>query len=159
MKNNNNNEIKDSLSDLPNCLVLHILSFLDTKVNIWKHLPNLTLLYSSQFNTLESFTTFVSNILSLRDSSTIFVLSLVPNLLMAELPSLCNLKSLRVYVDSCLSIPDGIVDFLLRKSPSAKVDIIDWSSKGTVEGTKARGISDMFCQELGIKRVLKHDDL
>jgi len=82
MKNNNNSENKDMLSDLPDCLILHILSFLDTKEavqtcilsmrwkNIWKHLPNLTLLESSQFNMLESFTTFISNILSLRGSST-----------------------------------------------------------------------------------------
>lgn len=41
----------------------------------------------------------------------------------------------------------------------AEVIHVWFCSKGTVEGTKARGISDMFCQELGIKRVLKHDAL
>lgn len=32
-----------------------------------------------------------------------------------------------VYLDLGTSIPDEIVDFLLWKSPSTEVDIIDWS--------------------------------
>ncbi|CAJ2639018.1 unnamed protein product [Trifolium pratense] len=72
------NHIEDRLSDLPDCILLHIMSFLNTKRavqtsilstrwrNVWKYLPKLTLnltLASSHFNT-------VSRIFSLRDDST-----------------------------------------------------------------------------------------
>ncbi|PNX72993.1 F-box/LRR-repeat protein [Trifolium pratense] len=57
------------------------------------------------------------------NSPTLKILSLVPDLLKSELPSLDNLKSLKVEM-SRISIPDGIVNFLCRKSRSAKVDII-----------------------------------
>ena len=125
MKNNNHSENKDMLSDLPDCLVLHILSFLDTKEviqtcilstrwkNIWKHLPNLTLrTLSSQFNTLEAFSIFISNILSLRDSSTTlnnvnlrhmnFIID--PRLLetVIEYAVSNNIKLLDVYLSSCI---------------------------------------------------------
>ncbi|XP_058760191.1 F-box/FBD/LRR-repeat protein At1g16930-like [Vicia villosa] len=72
---------KDRISDLPDALLLHILSFLNIKQaihtcilstrwkNLWKYLPTLTLV-SSQFTTVEIFTEFVSRILSLRDNST-----------------------------------------------------------------------------------------
>ncbi|CAJ2678307.1 unnamed protein product [Trifolium pratense] len=71
----------DKLSDLPNCILVHILSFLNTKEAvqtsilskrwkpIWKYLPTLTLDYSN-FSTLKSFDKFVSRVLSLRDNST-----------------------------------------------------------------------------------------
>ncbi|XP_058767189.1 putative F-box/LRR-repeat protein At3g18150 [Vicia villosa] len=58
-------------------------------------------------------------------SSALKVLSLVPNLLV-ELPSLCNLKSLKVEKRQISRmIPDGIVDILIQNSPSPTVDIID----------------------------------
>lgn len=75
---NNNNDI---ISDLPDSVLLHILSFLKTKdavktcilstrwKNLWKHLSILTL-YSSHFKTLRDFFKFVSRILFLRDDST-----------------------------------------------------------------------------------------
>ncbi|MCH88829.1 F-box/FBD/LRR-repeat protein [Trifolium medium] len=163
----------DRLSNLPDCVILRILSFYATTkdalqtcilskrwTNIWKRLPYLELA-SSQFNTVNGFALtnkFLSHVLSHRDSSTslhhiiihqtslvllewlvelantqslsvnsttLEVLSLVPDLLKTEPPSLCNLKSLKVKMLPCSSIPDGIVNFLCRKSSSAKVDIID----------------------------------
>jgi len=77
-KNENN---KDRISDLPDCILFHILSSLETKHavqttilstrwnNLWKRLPTLRL-NSSHFKTLKSFTKFVSQVLSLRDDST-----------------------------------------------------------------------------------------
>ncbi|XP_073224417.1 putative F-box/FBD/LRR-repeat protein At1g78760 [Cicer arietinum] len=81
-QNYNEDEIKDRLSDLPDCVLLHILSFLSAKEsvqtcvlstrwkNLWKYLPTLTLKSYSHFKTLKGFTKFVSRILSLRDHST-----------------------------------------------------------------------------------------
>ncbi|XP_004516421.1 F-box/LRR-repeat protein At3g26922-like isoform X2 [Cicer arietinum] len=81
-RNYNEDEIKDRLSDLPDCVLLHILSFLSAKEsvqtcvlstrwkNLWKYLPTLTLTSYPQFKTLKGFTNFVSRILSLRDHST-----------------------------------------------------------------------------------------
>jgi hypothetical protein len=73
---------KDRLSDLPDCVILHILSFLNAKhvvqtcvlspryKNLWKRVPVLILDSSeSDFRTLKIFTEFVSNVLSFRDSS------------------------------------------------------------------------------------------
>ncbi|KAK2387719.1 F-box/LRR-repeat protein [Trifolium repens] len=74
-------EDRDRLSNLPDFLLRHILSFVDTEhavqtcilsrrwKNIWKHLPFLTL-DSSHFSNLKDFTKFVSRILSLREAST-----------------------------------------------------------------------------------------
>ncbi|PNY07600.1 F-box/LRR-repeat protein [Trifolium pratense] len=71
---------EDKLSDLPNCILVHILSFLNIKdavrtcilskrwKHIWKYIPTLTLHYSN-FSTLKSFDQFVSRVLSLRDNS------------------------------------------------------------------------------------------
>ncbi|XP_058784669.1 F-box/FBD/LRR-repeat protein At1g16930-like [Vicia villosa] len=71
---------KDRISDLPDSLILHILSFLNIKQaihtcilstrwkNLWRYIPTLTLI-SSQFTTVEIFTKFVTRILSLRDIS------------------------------------------------------------------------------------------
>jgi hypothetical protein len=71
---------EDKLSDLPNCILVHILSFLNTKdavqtcilskrwEHIWKYIPTLTLYYSN-FPTLKNFDKFVSSILSLHDNS------------------------------------------------------------------------------------------
>ncbi|XP_058781235.1 F-box protein At4g22280-like [Vicia villosa] len=68
------------LNDLPDSLIHHILSFLNTKTavqtsllsqrwnHLWKQLHTLTL-HSSHFQTLDIFTEFVSRVLSLRDSS------------------------------------------------------------------------------------------
>ncbi|AES69874.2 hypothetical protein MTR_3g036310 [Medicago truncatula] len=65
------------------------------------------------------------NIQSLTVSSTsLQVLSLVPDLLTIELPFLCHLKSLKVEKRQISSIPDGMVKFLLRHAQSASVDII-----------------------------------
>ncbi|RHN67135.1 putative F-box domain, leucine-rich repeat domain, L domain-containing protein [Medicago truncatula] len=73
-------ENEDRLSDLPESVILHILSFLNTKdavqtcvlspiyKDLWKRLPALTL-HNRDFRTFKIFTTFVSKILSLRDSS------------------------------------------------------------------------------------------
>ncbi|XP_057456948.1 uncharacterized protein LOC130747908 [Lotus japonicus] len=75
-------ENKDRLSDLPDCVLLHILSFLSAKYAVrtcilssrwkdlwdWKHLPSL-ILHSTDFSTLKIFTKFVSKLLELRDSS------------------------------------------------------------------------------------------
>ncbi|CAK8567995.1 unnamed protein product [Lathyrus sativus] len=73
-------ELIDMLSDLPDCVILHILSFLNTKdavrtcilsvrwKDLWKRLPAL-ILYSSHFGTIKIFAKFVSKVLSLRDSS------------------------------------------------------------------------------------------
>jgi len=72
---------EDRLSDLPDCVILHILSLLDTRCavqtcilskrwnNLWKHLPTL-ILCPSYFRTIKSFNKFVSRILSLRNAST-----------------------------------------------------------------------------------------
>jgi len=65
---------EDRLSDLPDCVILHILSFVYTKRvvqtcilsnrwnNLWKYLPTLVLVSPSN--------KFVSRILSLRNAST-----------------------------------------------------------------------------------------
>lgn len=72
---------RDRLSELPDCVLLHILSFLRTTTavqscilssrwkHLWKHLSTLTF-DSSHFKHLKSFTQFVSQVLSLRDTST-----------------------------------------------------------------------------------------
>ncbi|GAU35119.1 hypothetical protein TSUD_162240 [Trifolium subterraneum] len=71
---------EDKSSDLPNCILIHILSFLNTKdavgtcilskrwKHIWKYIPTLTFHYSD-FSTLKNFDKFVSGVLSLRDNS------------------------------------------------------------------------------------------
>jgi hypothetical protein len=69
---------KDRFSDLSECVMLHILSFLNAKdavrtcvlstrwKNLWKHIPAL-ILHSSDFQSIKIFTEFVSKILSLRN--------------------------------------------------------------------------------------------
>ncbi|XP_057440207.1 F-box protein At4g22280-like [Lotus japonicus] len=71
----------DRLSDLHDCILLHILSFLKAKYavrtcmlskrwkNLWKCLPSLTL-HSSDFDTFTFFTKFVSTILTRHDGKT-----------------------------------------------------------------------------------------
>ncbi|RHN76403.1 hypothetical protein MtrunA17_Chr2g0331731 [Medicago truncatula] len=67
----------------------------------------------------------LANVESLTLSSyTLKVLSLVRGLLKVELPSLCNLKSLKIKVVIPSSIRDEMVDFLIQNSPSTKVDIV-----------------------------------
>jgi hypothetical protein len=72
---------EDRLSDLPDCVLLHIVSFLCVKFAVqtrvlsprwkflWKFIPTL-ILHSSKFSTKKRFATFVTNILTLRNSST-----------------------------------------------------------------------------------------
>ncbi|PNY06506.1 F-box family protein [Trifolium pratense] len=72
---------EDRLSDLPDGVLLHILSFLNTKhvvrtcvlskrwKHLWKRIPTL-ILHSSRFSTVKQFSIFVSNILTRLDNST-----------------------------------------------------------------------------------------
>ncbi|XP_057440203.1 F-box/LRR-repeat protein At4g14096-like [Lotus japonicus] len=76
----NKSENEDRLSNLPDCILLHLLSFLKVKYavqtcvlstrwkDLWKRLHNLILL-SSDFSSLRSFTKFMSRLLTLRDGS------------------------------------------------------------------------------------------
>lgn len=76
-----NEDNKDKLSDLPDCVLLHILSFLNIRnvvrtcvlstrwKYLWNCLPALTI-SSDDFRSLDGFTKFVYHFLSLRDSST-----------------------------------------------------------------------------------------
>jgi hypothetical protein len=76
----NEEEEEDRLSNLPESLILHTLSFLNTKhavqtsvlstrwKHLWKRLPALTL-HSADFGAYKKFTRLVSKVLSLRDSS------------------------------------------------------------------------------------------
>ncbi|XP_058785045.1 FBD-associated F-box protein At5g18780-like [Vicia villosa] len=71
---------RDMFSDLPECIILHILSFLNTKdvvrtcilssrwKDLWKRLPALSFDYRD-FRTGDMFNEFVFKALSLRDSS------------------------------------------------------------------------------------------
>jgi hypothetical protein len=75
------NQDEDRLSDLPDSVLLHILSFLNTKqvvqtcilskrwIHLWKFISTL-MLHCSTFSTVEGFDKFVSKILTLRDTST-----------------------------------------------------------------------------------------
>jgi hypothetical protein len=81
-KHNRRNKKVDRLGNLPDCLLFHILSFLDIKLavqtlilskrwkNIWKCLSNLTLIPFTYFRNIDGFNKFVSQFLSLCDSST-----------------------------------------------------------------------------------------
>ncbi|CAJ2678323.1 unnamed protein product [Trifolium pratense] len=82
---------EDRLSDLPDYVILHILSFLNTKhvvrtcvlskrwKHLWKRIPTL-ILHASRFSTVKQFSVFVSKILTLRDSSSsLNVLDLDPH--------------------------------------------------------------------------------
>jgi hypothetical protein len=72
---------EDRLSDLPDGVLLHILSFLNTKhvvrtcvlskrwKHLWKRIPTL-ILHSSRFSSVRQFYIFVSNILTRLDNST-----------------------------------------------------------------------------------------
>ncbi|CAK8577883.1 unnamed protein product [Lathyrus sativus] len=74
-------EDKDRLSDLPECIILHILSFLSAQhavqtcvlstrwKHLWKRIPTIRL-SSYEFRTLKKFSVYLSKILSLRDTST-----------------------------------------------------------------------------------------
>ncbi|XP_045826066.1 F-box/LRR-repeat protein 13-like [Trifolium pratense] len=75
-----NEENQDRLSDLPDCVLLHILSSLNSKLavqtcilstrwkHLWKNIHNL-ILHSTDFRESIDFAVFVSNILTLRDTS------------------------------------------------------------------------------------------
>ncbi|XP_024634421.1 F-box/LRR-repeat protein At3g26922 [Medicago truncatula] len=80
--NHNQEKNEDRLSVLPECILLHILSFLDPKEavqtcilskswkNLWKYLPILKLTFRHFKKNPKGFTKFVSQILSLRNDST-----------------------------------------------------------------------------------------
>ncbi|CAK8566665.1 unnamed protein product [Lathyrus sativus] len=82
MKTRRRNYDKDRLSDLPDCLLLQILSHLNIMQavqisilstrwkNLWKHISVLSINYSHSFQTLESFTNFVYQFLSHRNGKT-----------------------------------------------------------------------------------------
>jgi hypothetical protein len=83
--------VEDIISDLSDCVLLHIMSFLDIKdviqtcilskrwINLWKKLSTLTL-STLGFKTYKNFEELVSQVLSLRDHSTrLFDLRLCPN--------------------------------------------------------------------------------
>ncbi|XP_061371736.1 F-box protein At1g60400-like isoform X2 [Gastrolobium bilobum] len=77
-KQSENNE--DRLSDLPDCVLIHLMSFVPTKdavrtcvlsrrwKNLWKRLPTL-ILHSSHFGLKALFNKFVPKVLSFRDDS------------------------------------------------------------------------------------------
>lgn len=81
MKTHNIDENEDRISDLPNCVLLLILSILNTKEavqtcvlstrwkNLWKYIPVLSI-SSCHFETRMGFTIFVSQFLYLRDNKT-----------------------------------------------------------------------------------------
>jgi hypothetical protein len=80
-ENYNDNENKEILSNLSECVLLHILSFLNTKLavqtcilstrwkNLWKCVPAIVINYS-HFRHLKGFDEFVSRFFSMRDRST-----------------------------------------------------------------------------------------
>jgi hypothetical protein len=80
-RQNDDEKEEDRLSDLSDCVLLRILSLLNTKqavrtcilskrwINLWKYLSNLSL-HSSYFDTIDGFTEFAAQILSLRGHST-----------------------------------------------------------------------------------------
>ncbi|AES68010.2 F-box/LRR-repeat protein At3g26922 isoform X2 [Medicago truncatula] len=75
------NENEDIISNLTDCILIHVLSFLNAKeaaqtcilskrwITLWKGLPTITL-SSSNFRTEKSLAEFLSHFLSLRDGST-----------------------------------------------------------------------------------------
>ncbi|GAU29482.1 hypothetical protein TSUD_65170 [Trifolium subterraneum] len=79
-RHDNNEENEDRLSDLPECVLLHILSFLNSKhavqtcvlspkwKHLWKRIPSL-ILHSSEFSTAKKLAFFVTKILNLRDTT------------------------------------------------------------------------------------------
>jgi hypothetical protein len=81
IQNYNDDENKDILSNLPECVLLHILSFLNTKhtvqtcilstrwKNLWKRVPAFVINYS-QIRLRSGFEKFVSQFFSMRDRST-----------------------------------------------------------------------------------------
>jgi hypothetical protein len=121
---------QDRLSDLPDCVILHILSFLNSKhavqtcvlssrwKNIWKHIPTL-ILDCSEFTTAEKYDMFVTKILTLRDTSTALhtldfgrVCCCEPQQTLKEIVNYAcshnnHLKQLRLYVpgDSSINFP------------------------------------------------------
>ncbi|GAU38280.1 hypothetical protein TSUD_119610 [Trifolium subterraneum] len=59
------------------------------------------------------------------DLANVETLTLSSPTLQVELPSLSNMKSLKVITKQPSSIPEGMLGFLLQNAPSAKVEIID----------------------------------
>ncbi|AES68012.1 F-box/RNI/FBD-like domain protein [Medicago truncatula] len=80
VRHNKDNKNEDIISNLIDCILIHIVSFLNAKevvqtcilskrwINLWKSLPTLTL--CSYFRTKETFSVFLSQFLSLCDGST-----------------------------------------------------------------------------------------
>ncbi|XP_045819335.1 putative F-box/FBD/LRR-repeat protein At1g78760 isoform X2 [Trifolium pratense] len=122
-----NEENQDRLSDLPDCVLLHILSFFNSKhavrtcvlstrwKYIWKRIHTL-ILHSTDFSTVKKFSIFVSKILTLRDISTaLYALDLQfhhygdiePQLLKNIFNHISShnthLQELRISIDTCLS--------------------------------------------------------
>ncbi|XP_045824242.1 F-box/FBD/LRR-repeat protein At5g53840-like [Trifolium pratense] len=85
----------------------------------------------------------LANIESLIISSkTLKVLSYYPDLLKVKFDSFCNLKTLKIKMDGPhgpSSIPQGMLDFLLQNSPSAKVDFINLFIRPVASVNKAVG--------------------
>ncbi|GAU29468.1 hypothetical protein TSUD_65030 [Trifolium subterraneum] len=118
-ENEKNDGNEDRLSDLPDYILLHILSFLNTEdvvqtcvlstrwKHLWKHISTL-MLHASGFYTVKHFATFVSKILTLRASTTLHSLDLKrhghiePQLLKNILKYICShtthLRELRISV-------------------------------------------------------------
>lgn len=80
-ENEPNEESEDRLGDLPDCVLIRVLSLLNTKnavqtcilstrlKHLWKCIPTLTL-HSTRFSIVKHFSVFVSKILTLCDNST-----------------------------------------------------------------------------------------
>jgi hypothetical protein len=117
-RNNGIDENKVRLSDLCDYLLIHILSYLESKKavqtcilstrwrNLWKQLPILSLYYS-RFKTIQGLTEFASQFLSLRDDST----------------SLFTLEFHNVYFDGVMEPPE--LERILQYAVSHNIKLLN----------------------------------